>query len=393
MKNPFFVVMMKEVVENLRDTRTLMSSIVTGALLGPVIFTIMINVVVGMQQDKAQSALKMAVQNIDGAQSFKSFLEQQGVELTNVSGNPEDAIRSKEEDAVLVIGENYAENFAAGIPAKVELYYDQSAKGASNVTVRRIRGMVNQYSQSIGATRLQLRGISPSITKAVMIENHDISTSQSRGAMLMSFLPYILMLGLFMGSTYLAIDTTAGEKERNSLEPLLLNPPKRSRILSGKLAATFLFGTLTLVLTLVAFVVSKNYLPLDELGMKLILGLKEIGILLLILLPVALLASALQTIVATFSKTFREAQTYVNLLIFIPMIPSIALMILPIKEKLWMMAVPILGQNVVINQLIRGESIDPIGLVLVVLSTLIVGLLLAWVAVRLYNRESLLFSD
>ncbi|WP_395372947.1 ABC transporter permease [Marinicella sp. W31] len=393
MKSPFFVVMMKEIVENLRDTRTLLSSIVTGALLGPVIFTVMINVVVGMQQDKAQSALEMPVQNIAGAKSFKTFLEQQGVELIEVGGSAEEIIQKKEHDAVLRIGDNYAEDFAAGNPAKVELYYDRSAKGAANVTVRRIRGLVNQYSQSIGATRLQLRGISPSITQAVVIENHDTSTSQSRGAQMMAFLPYILMLGLFMGSTYLAIDTTAGEKERNSLEPLLLNPAKRSKILSGKLAATFMFGALTLVLTLIAFVVSKNYLPMDELGMKLVLGIKQVSVLLLVLLPVALLASALQTIVATFSKTFREAQTYVNLLIFIPMIPSIALMILPIKEKLWMMAVPILGQNVVINQLIRGESIDPIGLVLVVLSTLLVGLLLAWVAVRLYNRESLLFSD
>ena len=393
MKNAFFVVMMKEVIENLRDTRTLMSSIVTGALLGPVLFVVMINVVVGMQQDKAQSTLKMAVQNIAGANSFKAYLQQQGVELIEVGGDAEEVIRSKEHDAVLRIGEGYAESFASGVPAKVELYYDRSAKGAANVTVRRIRGLVNQYSESIGATRLQLRGINPSITKAVMIENHDISTSQSRGAQMMAFLPYILMLGLFMGSTYLAIDTTAGEKERNSLEPLLLNPAKRSKILSGKLAATFLFGTLTLVLTLVAFVVSKGFLPMEELGMKLVLGLKQVAILLLVLLPVALLASALQTIVATFSKTFREAQTYVNLLIFIPMIPSIALMILPIKEKLWMMAVPILGQNVIINQLIRGETITALGLILVVFSTLIVGLLLAWVAVRLYNRESLLFSD
>ena len=393
MKSPFFVVMMKEIIENLRDTRTLLSSIVTGALLGPVIFTVMINVVVGMQKDKAESALEMAVQNIDGAKSFKSYLEQQGVELIEVNGSAKEIIQKKEHDAVLRIGENYAEDFAAGSPAKVELYYDRSAKGAANVTVRRIRGLVNQYSQTIGATRLQLRGISPSITQAVVIENHDTSTSQSRGAQMMAFLPYILMLGLFMGSTYLAIDTTAGEKERNSLEPLLLNPAKRSKILSGKLAATFMFGALTLILTLIAFVVSKNYLPMDELGMKLVLGMKQVGVLLLVLLPVALLASALQTIVATFSKTFREAQTYVNLLIFIPMIPSIALMILPIKEKLWMMAVPILGQNVVINQLIRGEAISPIGLILVVLSTLIVGLLLAWVAVRLYNRESLLFSD
>lgn len=393
MRSPFFVVMIKEVKENLRDTRTLLSSIIMGALLGPVIFTLMINVVFKMQKEKAEKPLEMAVQNIDGAHSFKSYLQQQGVELNVWQGDPEEAIRSKEEDAVLVIDNNYSKDFTHGVPAKVQLYYDQSAKGAANVTVKRIRTLVNQYSQQIGATRLQLRGVSPSLIQAVVIENHDISTSESRGASLMSFLPYFLMMGLFMGSTYLAIDTTAGEKERNSLEPLLLNPAKRSSILSGKLAATFLFGSLTLILTLVAFVVSKNFLPLNQLGMSLVLGLKQIIILLAVLLPVALLAAALQTIVATFSKTFREAQTYVNLLVFIPMVPSIALMVLPIKEKLWMMMIPILGQNVVINQMIRGEPVSFLAIMLVILSTLIVGLLLAWAAVKLYNRESLLFSD
>ncbi len=114
---------------------------------------------------------------------------------------------------------------------------------------------------------------------------------------------------------------------------------------------------------------------------------------LLVLAPLALLAGAIQTIIAAFAQSYREAQTYVGLVLIVPMIPSMLLMFMPIKEQLWMMSVPILGQNLVINELMRGDSVgwDAIGLAIA--GTLIVGLVLAWIAVKLYNREKMLFTD
>ena len=241
--------------------------------------------------------------------------------------------------------------------------------------------------------RLQLRGVSPNLMQVVMIEDHDQATDQSKGAQLMLFLPYFLIMGLFMGSMYLAIDTTAGEKERKSLEPLFLNPVSRVDVLSGKLAATIGFGLLTLVLTLIAFKLTLPFYPSQSLGLTLSLGLADMGLMLLVLLPLSLLAGSIQTIIAAFSKSFKEAQTYVNLVIFIPLIPSMLLMFMPVKEKLWMMATPILSQNIIINEMIRGEAVSWSNIGISVAGTFLVGMVLAWIAVRLYNKESMLFSD
>ena len=389
----FRTVFKKEVMENIRDKRTMMSSVVMGSFLGPLMALGIIYMTAQMGKDKAEKQLELPVVNMEYAQNLKKHLLSQDVNIMTLNKSPEAAIKDKDYDVVLAIDENFAEDMLNAKPAKVMLYYDASAKGAANVSVRRVRALINAYSAQIGAMRLQLRGVSPNLMQVVMIEDHDQATDQSKGAQLMLFLPYFLIMGLFMGSMYLAIDTTAGEKERKSLEPLFLNPVSRVDVLSGKLAATIGFGLLTLVLTLIAFKLTLPFYPSQSLGLTLSLGLADMGLMLLVLLPLSLLAGSIQTIIAAFSKSFKEAQTYVNLVIFIPLIPSMLLMFMPVKEKLWMMATPILSQNIIINDMIRGEAVSWSNIGISVAGTFLVGMVLAWIAVRLYNKESMLFSD
>ena len=389
----FKTVFFKEVMENIRDKRTLMSSVIMGSFMGPLFALGMIYMTAQMGKEKAEKQLELPVINMQYAQNLEKHLLSNDVKILSLDKTPEAAIKDKDHDVVLEIDESFSDSMQAGKPAKVKLYYDASAKGAANVSVRRVKALINGYSSAIGAMRLQLRGISPNLMNVVMIENHDQATSQSRGAQLMLFLPYFLIMGLFVGSMYLAIDTTAGEKERKSLEPLFLNPVSRTSILSGKLAATVSFGLLTLVLTLIAFKLTLPFYPMKQLGMSLTLGMGDLLVMLIVLIPLAVLAGSVQTIIAAFSKSFREAQTYVSVVMFIPLIPSMLLMFMPIKEKLWMYAIPILNQNIVINSIIRGESLGAAAIGLTVLSTLILGLALAWFAVRLYNKESMLFTD
>ena len=392
-RSAFSTVYWKEVLENLRDKRTMLSSVLMGSIMGPLLMVGLMNMTVKMQKDKSEKPLELPVVAMEHAQSMKTFLLSQGVEIVEIDKSPEQVIKDKDHDVVLEIDEGFADAVSNGEPAKVMLYYDDSAKGAAKVSVRRARSLVNAYSSGIGSMRLQLRGIPQSLSKVVYIEDHDLSTKTSRGAQFLSFLPYFLIIGLFAGSMYLAIDTTAGEKERKSMEPLFLNPVSRSAILSGKLAATVSFGLLTLVLTVVAFKLTLPYYPFEKLGMSFNLNLMSMLMMFLVLAPLALLAGSIQTIIAAFAKTFREAQTYVGLLIMIPMIPSMLLMFMPVKEKLWMMAIPILNQNLIINQMIRGEVVGWDAILVTIFSTLLLGLVLAWVAVQLYNREKMLFSD
>lgn len=393
MNKQILTVMFKEIKDNLRDRKTVISSIFMGSVFAPVLFVVMINFMTNMQKDKAVEQLETAILGAENATSFISFIKTKGVKIKPFNGDAKKAIQDKDEDAIIIIPESFAKNFTQGTPAKIELYYDATAKGATNVTIKRIKSLILEYSNTIGMTRLQLRGVSPLLLRAVMIEDHDVSTSQSKGAMMMTFLPYVLILGLFMGSMYLAIDTTAGEKERNSLESLLLNPIRRSHLLIGKLLATISFGLITLATTIISFKIVMPFMPFEELGMTLDFGFKNITTILLVLAPLAVMAASLQTIVATYSKSFKEAQTYVNLLIFVPMIPSMALMLIPVKEKMWMMLTPILNQNLIINQIMRGEHVSALSILFTIVSTLVVGMLFALIAIKLYNRESLLFSD
>ena len=393
MNKQILIVTKKEIKDNFRDRKTVLSSIVMGAVFMPVLFVVMMNFIVNMQKDKAEAQLEMVVKGSEHARSLIRFMKTKAVKIREFEGNAKKAIQDHTEEAIVVIPESFAEHFSEGIPARVQLYYDATAKGATNVTRRRIQALIREYSTTIGLTRLQLRGVSPLLIQAVVIEDYDVSTAQSKGAMAMAFLPYVLILGLFMGSMYLAIDTMAGEKERNSLEALLLNPIKRSHLLIGKLLATITFGLVTLVATIISFKIVMPFMPLDDLGMTVDLGVKNISILLLILAPLAVLAASLQTILATYSKSFKEAQTYVNLLIILPMIPSMALMFMPVKEKLWMMAAPVLSQNLIINHIMRGEQVEAGSILTAVTGSLLVGLLFALVAIKLYSRERLLFSD
>ena len=392
MSNQIFTVAKKEIKDNLRDRKTVMSSIFMGAVFMPVLFVVLMNFITNMQKDKAEAQLKVSVQGTANATSLVKFFKSKGAEIKEFNGDARQAIIDKDEEAVLVIPDTFAEQFEKGVPAKVELYYDKTAKGATNVTQSRITALLAEYSSNIGMTRLQLRGVSPMLLRAVMVEDHDVSTAQSKGAMVMTFLPYVLIIGLFLGSMYLAIDTMAGEKERNSLEPLLLNPIKRSNLLIGKLIATITFGIITMFATIAAFKVAMPFMPLADLGMTVDFGLKNVSILVLVLAPLTVMAASLQTIVATYSKSFKEAQTYVNLLMFIPMIPSMALIFMPVKEKLWMMATPVLSQNLIINQIMRGETVSTISIIAAIVGSLFVGLVLALIAIKLYKRESLLFS-
>jgi sodium transport system permease protein len=190
----------------------------------------------------------------------------------------------------------------------------------------------------------------------------------------------------------LAIDTTAGERERQSLEPLLANPVPRWQILAGKLGATTAFAITTVALSILAFAVVGQYLPLQKIGMTLTLGARFVALTLFVMLPLAAMLAALQTLVAAFAKSYREAQTYLGLLNLVPIIPTLLLTILPIKTQTWMYAVPLLGQQVTILRLMRGDPVADSALLLCFACTTVAALLAVLVTARIYHSERLAIS-
>jgi len=381
----------KEFRENMRDRRTIMSSLLIGPIAGPFLFVMMMMLITSKQVERAESVLELPVFGAENAPNLIAFLEQQGTIIKSAPEDPESAVRAKDEDVIVRIPPNFAEHWQAGQPAPVEIIVDKS-RNQVGTTLARVRHLLSSYGQQIGLLRLQLRGVSPSLTTPLVLKDIDLSTPTSRAGQLLALLPYFLILTAFIGGMHLAIDTTAGEKERRSLEPLLITPVPRWQIMAGKLATTTLFAFFSLTLTLVAFRFAMPMIPADRLGFVIDITPRMMGSILLVLAPMALTAAALLTILASFAKSFREAQSYMGLVVFVPLIPSLYLLASPVKAQTWQMAVPLLSHNVLINELVRGETVPLSWIGLCVATTLGLGVILATIAATLYNKPRLVFA-
>ncbi len=385
-------VFIKEMLDNFRDRRVIINTLILGPLMGPVIFAVMISFMTRQATERMEAQLELPVIGAEHAPNLIGYLERQGVIIKAAPDNPEQAIRTEEEEVILRINADFAEAWVEGRPAPLELIADQSLR-YTGTTIARVRGYLNGYSSQVGQLRLQLRGVHPELTRPIQVQVTDLSTPESRGGMILAFLPYFILITVFMGSMHMAIDTTAGERERKSLEPLLINPLPRWQIMAGKLAATTTFALMTLGLGLIAFVYAMSFLPVADMDIALNLDFRVAAWAFLLVAPAALLAAALLTILAAFAKSFREAQSYMGMVILVPMIPSFWILIDPTRTETWMTMVPLLSQNVLILELVRGEPVNLAWIGLSILSTSLAALALAAVAGTLYNRPKLIFTS
>ena len=388
---PALIVFLKECRESLRDRRVLLNALLLGPLIGPVLFLVIMRLVVGRELEKAEHPLPVVVIGAERAPALLAALKQMGLEQRPAVPDVELAVREQRIDLALRIGAGYGADWRDGRPAEVELIYDSSRReGASDV--ERLRSMLENYSRRNGLLRLLARGLSPGIAAPVMVATRDEATPQARGALLFATLPYMLVLTIFIGGMWLATDSTAGERERQSLEPLLINPVPRDRILLGKLLATAAFSMASLLLGLVAFVIAGHFMPTAQLGMSLALGPHFVLVALPVLAPLVLLICVAQILIAAFARSVREAQTYLGLAQLVPLIPSVILSVLPVKAQLWMYAVPLLGQQLTLMRLLRAEPVPLIALALSALVTLLTALVVFNLARRVYSSERLAVS-
>jgi len=388
----FSIVYRKEVRENLRDKRSLFNSVLLGPILFPILFIGLAYFAGSKQQERAEQVLEVPVVGAQHAPNLVGFLEQQGVVIEQAPDDPEAEVRTQREQVIIRVPEEFPEQWSSGKPAVVEVIADPSRR-ESEIPMRRVRGLLQAYGAQIGHLRLQLRGVSPSIQTAVMVKDVDLSTPQSRGMLVMIMLPYVLMITAFTGGMHLAIDSTAGEKERKSLEPLLINPVPRWQVMLGKMSATATYAFVSLALTLLAFRFAFPMLPTGALGVDLNLGARAIGGILLAVAPVVVLAAAMLTTLAALAKSLREAQSYMGLVFLIPMIPSLIFMVNPMKPETWMMTVPMFSQNLLIGEFVRGESVDVLWLALSMGSTLLIGLVFVALAATLFSRPRVVFAS
>lgn len=384
-------VFLKEVRENLRDRRTLMSAFLTGPLLGPILFMALVNMQVSQQLGNADRPLHVPVIGAQYAPHLVDALKEGDIVPDPAVADPGQAVRKQDADVVLRIAAGYGEAWRKGEPVQVEMFYDSSRQD-TNSAVERVQKLVDAYARQQGAMRLVARGLSPGTAWPVQMARRDQATPQSRAVLMFAMLPYFFVITLFLGGMPLAIDLTAGERERQSLEPLFANPVARMKILTGKLAAICAFSFASLAITLLAFAVVGRFIPAEKLGMEIDLGWHFAGTVMLLMLPLVLLLASLQTLVAAFAKSYREAQTYMSLLMLVPIVPSAILAFLPVKAQPWMYSVPLLGQNLGIMQQLRGDGVTADQLGLCLAGTLAAALVVVGITAQLYRSERLAIS-
>ena len=388
----FLTVFFKELLDNVRDRRTLASALIMGPIFGPVMFAFVINLSIDRALDDAESIMELPVIGQEHAPNLMRFLESRNIEI--VAG-PEDidgaaeAVKSGLHDVVLVVPENFGEQLADTTPARVELYSDE-ANSQGEKEARRARSALRAYNRQLATIRLSARGVNPMLLLPINIDDIDVSTPSGRSAMLLGMMSYFFIFALLMGGMYLAIDTTAGERERGSLEPLLSLPVTRGQLILGKIMATCVFMAASLALSLLAFYVVLEFMPLERLGMTPNFGIPVVIAAFFLLLPFILLGASLMTLVASFTKSYKEAQTWLSVVLVAPTLPILIVSILTLRPKLEFMFVPSLSQHLILVDMVKNEPLNGLHVAISVLSTLFFGAILTWVCARLYRREGLL---
>ena len=378
----------KELLDAVRDRRSLMS-----ALLFPLFAPLMINLLFGSiaARERLAEDLVFHVQGADQAPGLMAWIKRADHEVAEADGDLFEQVRSGALELAVLVDADYAEDFANGAPAKVSLIVDGS-KNELSPLVRRARRVLGSYGTQISTLRLIARGVSADLRTPVRLEELDIATSQQRSANFLSFIPLFIIMAAFVSGMNVAIDTTAGERERGSLEPLLINPVSRDAIVIGKWLVTVAFASVGIVLVLAGTLFMLQRMSLEDLGIRLDIGTAQVVAILAGTVPLAFLAAGVQLLVSTFARSFKEAQTYVSMLIFVPMIPGMIAAVSSLPNEPWMAAVPSLGQQMLLTRVLGGD--DP-GLVLFLVaggSSMLLGLLCVRLTARLFQHERIVFG-
>jgi sodium transport system permease protein len=385
-------VFIKEIIDNLRDRRTLASALIMGPLFGPMLFAFVINLSIERSISAADEMLDLPVIGQQLAPNLMRYLESSNIRVVDGPADRDAAVaavKAGTHDVVVLVSEDFGEQLRSGSPAKIEVFADHANSQAER-DARRAQRVLSGYSQELATMRLVARGVSPLVMRPINVDSVDVSTPSGRSAILLGMMSYFFIFALLMGGMYLAIDSTAGERERGSLEPLLALPVTRDQLMLGKIAATCLFMAVSLFLSLCSFYVALKFMPLQELGMTPNFGPGVVVAAFFVLAPFILLGASLMTLVASFTKSYKEAQTWLSVVLIAPTLPIMIVSILTLRPQIEFMFVPSLSQHLLLVDMIKNEPVNMLHVAISVSSTLAIGTILSWICARLYRREGLL---
>ena len=387
------LVFLKEFFENLRDRRTILAALVFGPVLGPLLLAALLQISVSRGEASLDQPLTLAVAGADRAPNLIALLESRAIEVVPVNfdeATARQAVLDRTHSVVLRVPEDFASRLQNSEPAPLQLFADASDRFGGYEDAERVRRIIERYASELGQTRLILRGINPLLLAPVVVQEVDVSTPSSRAALMLGILSYLVIFAMLMGGMYLAIDSTAGERERGSLEALLTLPLPRSQLIYGKILATSAYMLLAVTLTVIACTLTLQFIRLEEFGMSVALGPLSALMIIVLVSPLIPLGASLMTVVASFTRSFREAQSYLGFVISVPTLPLAFIGVLGLSPTPELYAIPSLSQHFLLTQILRGEMPALTDVMISASVSLALGAALAWWAGRLYEREAIL---
>ncbi|ACA89115.1 ABC-2 type transporter [Shewanella woodyi ATCC 51908] len=376
----------KELIDAARDKRSVMAGLYY-AIGTPLLMCGMFMLLIG--QMTSPEDLNIKIENGNNAPDLVKYLSSQGITHGDSLSINENGDKLDVKDIRLVISDDYAAQMAKGLSAEITLIADNSNEKLQN-SIRRLERNLQAYSSEMGSLRLIARGIDPRVVQPIKVNVEDEATPDSKGGVILGVATMTMIYAVFISGMNLAIDTSAGERERNSLALLLSHPVSTRNIVLAKVIAVTVFAMVGLLLTLIISKISYAFVPWQELGFTVSISTEFILLMLLTGLPIALMAASLQLFVSFMAKTFKEAQSYLTLVLIVPMMLSMAASYNIAPDTLqWL---PVSGQQQALIAFIKGREIPMLQLLLSSLTTFIIAIGLAFGMERSLKSEKIVFG-
>ena len=377
MKTKMWVIYWKELRESLRDKRSL-GMLAMFTLFYPLLIGIMLHQGIEKSTKTEREGLELAVIGGTKAPTLMAQLGQKNITVRHTAPMDEEAIgellRSRKVAAVLRLPDNFAENYHAMRPARVEMWYDSATDTGRQRSD--VEDVLDAYGANVASARLLAHGVSPVALSPIQVQRYDTGTNASRSAMLIGSVIGILFFPAFMLSMSAAVDSTAGERERRSLEVLMAQPTQTWELICGKWLAASTLGIVGVTLELMLAHLILGWLPLEELGMTWSLRWSDLLLVCLVTVPLSLLGGALHIALAMNSKSFKEAQTLLSIVLIVPIVPGLVVSFMELKTAQWMYLVPMLSNQTLVTEMSKAGSLGPLPYVMTFLCALIPALLI-----------------
>jgi sodium transport system permease protein len=390
------VVFRKEFREIFRDRRTVFSVVISPLILTPLIFAVM-GLFMNKQMAKMKAEVhKVGIVNTESAPQMTQLVQAfPNLKFTPVAETEaENKVKDKTFSAVLVLPKDADAQFSTGHSVKMNVLIDEGSDKSQGVAAG-LREAFRLTGNEAVKGRMREKNLPEEYAEPFKLETKPIAASGGRGLFILSMmLPYILSISILSGAIYAAFDQVAGEKERGTLETLLVSPASRRDIVAGKFSAVVAVCMLSGILTVAGLAITfmsraKAFAWLSQGGMN--LSPSAIGVILLVMLPLSILFAGLLLAISTFARNQKEAQTYLAPLFMIIMLPAMASMIMTSDTGIGAAFVPVLNTSIIVKQALNGNYNAPFILTAIATSALYATAALFFVA-GLFRKESVLMK-